>query len=67
MALAGLGAGMALVIANLPLLAGSDSLIIWSFPFIVAAFGLLGAGYAAFLRTRRPALYAALNTAISEV
>lgn len=67
LALAGLGAGMALVIANLPLLAGSDSLIIWSFPFIVAAFGLLGAGYAAFLRTRRPALYAALNTAISEV
>ncbi|MDQ7776848.1 MAG: APC family permease [Paracoccus aminovorans] len=65
--LAGLGIGLALVIANLPLLAGSDSPVIWSFPFVVAGFGLLGAGYAAFLRTRRPALYATLGAAISEV
>lgn len=67
LALAGLAIGLALVIANLPLLAGSHSPVIWSFPFVVAGFGLLGAAYAAFLRTRRPALYAALGTAISEV
>lgn len=66
-ALAGLGIGLALVIANLPLLAGTDSPVVWSFPFVVAGFGLLGAGYAAFLRTRRPALYAALGATISEV
>ncbi|MFT4014578.1 MAG: APC family permease [Paracoccus sp. (in: a-proteobacteria)] len=60
-------AGLVLVIANLPLLAGSDSPIVWSFPWIVVAFGLLGAAYAVFLRNRRPALYAALGTAISEV
>lgn len=67
LALVGLGVGLALVIANLPLLAGTDSPIIWSFPFIVAGFGLLGAAYAAVLRNRRPALYAALGTAISKV
>lgn len=65
-ALVGLGTGLGLVIANLPLLAGSDSPLIWSFPPLVLAFGLIGAAYAAFLRSRRPALYAALGTAISE-
>lgn len=66
-ALAGLAVGLVLVIANLPLLAGTDSPIIWSFPWIVAGFGLIGAGYAAFLRSRRPALYATLGATISEV
>ncbi|MBO9455739.1 APC family permease [Paracoccus sp. R12_1] len=57
----GLGTGLALVIFNLPLLAGTDSPIIWSFPWLVLAVGLLGATYAAYLRTHRPALYAALG------
>ena len=66
-ALAGLGVGLGLVIANLPLLAGSDSPVVWGFPWLVMGFGLIGAAYAIFLRSRRPALYAALGTAITEV
>ncbi len=67
LALAGLGVGLGLVIANLPLLAGSDSPVVWGFPWLVMGFGLIGAAYAIFLRSRRPALYAALGTAITEV
>jgi amino acid transporter len=67
LALAGLGLGLGLVVRNLPLLAGSDSAIIWAFPWLVAATGLAGALYALLLRTRRPALYAALGQAINEV
>lgn len=63
----GLGVGLALVIQNLPLLAGTDSAIIWSFPLLVLAFGLIGAGYAIFLRQRRPVLYDALDATITEV
>ena len=54
------------MILNLPLLAGSDSAIIWSFPWIVAAVAAAGALYAVLLRHRRPALYAALGAAITE-
>ena len=67
LALAGLVLALGLVILNLPLLAGSDSAIIWSFPWIVAAAAALGALYAILLRHRRPALYAALGAAITEV
>jgi len=67
LAVAGITAGLCLVIVNLPLLAGTDSAIVWSFPWLVAATAALGTLYAAFLRTRRPALYAALGQAITEV
>lgn len=67
LALAGLAVALGLVILNLPLLAGSDSAIIWSFPWIVAATAALGALYAFLLRHHRPALYAALGAAITEV
>lgn len=67
MALAGLTLALGLVILNLPLLAGSDSAIVWSFPWIVFATAALGAFYAILLRRRRPALYAALGAAITEV
>lgn len=66
LALAGLVVALGLVILNLPLLAGSDSAIIWSFPWIVAAVAAAGALYAVLLRHRRPALYAALGAAITE-
>ncbi|MFQ8430519.1 APC family permease [Amaricoccus sp. W119] len=66
-AVLGLGIGLGLVIRNLPLLAGSDSPVVWSFPWIVAATGAAGALFALFLRNRRPGLYAALGQAITEV
>lgn len=66
-AAAGLVTGLSLVIANLPLLAGTDSAVIWSFPWLVLGFGLIGAIYAIILRSHRPALYAALGSAITEV
>lgn len=62
----GLGTGLVLVILNLPLLAG-DSPVIWTFPWLVLVFGLIGAGYAVYLRSRRPALYDALGAAVTEV
>ena len=67
LALVGLVIGMGLVLANLPLLAGTDSPVVWFLPLIVIGTGLLGATYAAFLRNRRPALYAVLGAVISEV
>jgi amino acid transporter len=66
-ALAGLVLVLGIVILNLPLLAGTDSAIIWSFPWLVAATAAAGAVYAIVLRTRKPALYAALGQAIAEV
>lgn len=66
-ALAGLSTGLGLVVRNLPLLAGTDSAIVWSFPWLVAATAAIGALYALILRNRRPALYAALGQAITEV
>ena len=66
-ALAGLSIGLGLVIRNLPLLAGTDSAIVWAFPWLVAATAAIGALYALFIRNRRPALYAALGQAITEV
>lgn len=62
----GLGYGLVQVIVNLPLLAGSDSALVWSFPWIVLATGLGGAAYAMVLRRRRPGIYAALSTAVLE-
>lgn len=66
LAMVGIAAGLVLVILNLPLLAGTDSAIVWSFPWIVVATAALGALYALVLRNRRPALYAALGQAIGE-
>ncbi len=67
LAMAGIAMGLCLVILNLPLLAGTDSAIVWSFPWLVVATAATGALYALFLRNRRPALYAALGQAITEV
>ncbi len=57
----GLLAAAWLVIVNLPLLAGSDSILVLSFPYFVAGTGLSGALLALWLRGRRPILYAALG------
>jgi amino acid transporter len=66
-ALAGIAGGLGLVIVNLPLLAGTDSAIVWSFPWLVAATAAAGVLYALILRNRRPELYAALGQAITEI
>ncbi len=58
----GLLSAVGLVVVNLPLLAGSDSALVLSFPYLVAGAGLTGATLALWLRVRRPALYAALGT-----
>ena len=44
-----------------------DNGYIWIVLLVTMGFGLIGAAYAIFLRSRRPALYAALGTAITEV
>lgn len=67
LALAGIAAGLGLVILNLPLLAGTDSAIVWSSPWLVAATAAAGALYALVLRYRRPELYNALGQAIPEI
>lgn len=64
--MAGITGGLGLVILNLPLPADTDSAIVWAFPWLVAA-AAAGTAYALILRNRRPALYAALGQAITEV
>jgi len=60
---AGLGllSAAGLVVINLPLLAGSDSALVLSFPYLVAGTGISGASLALWLRVRKPTLYAALG------
>ena len=41
--------------------------VVWSFPWLVVAFGLLGLAYASFVRSRRPALYAALDGRLAAI
>lgn len=60
---AGLIGALGLVIANLSLLTGSESVIVGSFPYIMALVGILGAGFAIQMRGRRPDLYASLGKA----
>lgn len=60
---AGLIGSLALVIANLSLLTGSESAIVKSFPYLMALVGLLGAGFAVQMSRSRPELYAALGKA----
>lgn len=60
---AGLVGALGLVIANLSLLTGSESAIVKSFPYLMALVGILGAGFAMQMRSRRPDLYASLGKA----
>lgn len=57
----GLGIAIALVIDNIALMAGSDSLVVRLFPPLMALVGLGGGLYAWSLRRRDPARYAALG------
>ncbi|WP_137157715.1 APC family permease [Rhizobium sp. FKL33] len=62
-ALAGLLGSLGLVIANLSLLSGSESLIVKAFPYAIALVGLAGAGFALRVKSSRPDLYATLGKA----
>ena len=61
--LAGLLGALALVIANLSLLSGSESLIVKSFPYLIVLVGLLGAAFAMQIKKAKPELYASLGKA----
>lgn len=62
-ALIGLLGALSLVIANLSLLSGSESLIVKAFPYFIVLVGLLGAGFALRVKSSRPDLYATLGKA----
>ncbi|MDH4438866.1 MAG: APC family permease [Rhizobium sp.] len=61
--LIGLLGALALVIANLSLLSGSESLIVKSFPYLIVLIGLIGAAFAMQIRKAKPELYASLGKA----
>jgi amino acid transporter len=58
---AGLTGTIGVVIANLPLLSGSDSLVVASFPYIIVLVGVVGVVFALWLKSSRPSRYGALG------
>ena len=65
-AMAGLFVAIVQVILNLPLLVGSDSPLIWSFPVLVALTGFGGYAVALRIRRRDPARYHSLGHVLNE-
>lgn len=63
----GLGSMLVLVIANLPLLAGSSSPLVAGLPLFIFATGAFGALMAVYLKKRNPGLYKSLERLIEEV
>lgn len=63
LALLGILGSIVLVIINLPLLSGSESVIVKSFPLLVVLTGLIGVAFAVRIRTVKPELYASLGKA----
>lgn len=61
LALLGLLGSLWLVISNLSLLSGSESLIVACFPYAMILVGLLGAAFALQIRKTQPELYASLG------
>jgi amino acid transporter len=59
----GLGACLALMTANLELVSGSDSIVVRTFPSLLALIGAIGFGFAVWIRSRRPEIYANLGRA----
>jgi amino acid transporter len=63
---AGLLACLALMIANLSLVSGSDSPVVRAFPWLIAGVGVLGALFALWLRWRSPSAYRNLGRFFSD-
>jgi uncharacterized membrane protein len=59
----GLSACLILMASNLALVSGSDSRIVNSFPSLLALIGAVGFGFAIWVRSRRPEIYAMLGRA----
>lgn len=59
----GLGAAAVLLVANFPLLTGTDNPVINGLPWLLAAATVFGVGYALWLRAKRPARYARIARA----
>lgn len=68
-ALASLGLFFCLwqIFAHIDLLSGSDSIVARLVPFATLAVAVVGAAFAMWLRSARPALYANLGRLLSEV
>jgi len=60
---AGLGACLILMASNLALVSGSESRIVNCFPSLLALIGAIGFGFAIWVRSRRPEVYAVLGRA----
>jgi hypothetical protein len=58
---AGLAAGFLMMAGNLELVSGSNSLVVQSFPWLLLAIGLAGAGVALWIKARKPKVYAHLG------
>jgi amino acid transporter len=58
---AGLAVSFALMAANLALVSGSNSLVVQSFPYLLLAIALGGAGLALWVKAYRPKVYAHLG------
>jgi amino acid transporter len=63
LAAVGLFACLALMIANLALVSGSNSAIVKSFPLILSVLGAAGVGFALVLRMKDPSVYQQLGRA----
>jgi amino acid transporter len=63
--MAGLLVCLVLMVINLPLVSGSESPIVESFPVILALIGFAGAALAVWLKARRPDVYANLGRAFA--
>lgn len=67
LACVGLAYALYLVIDNLPILSGSDSIFVRSFPFLALAVLLIGVGLTYRIRSTRPELYARFGALLDEV
>ncbi|WP_150129106.1 APC family permease [Rhizobium phaseoli] len=62
---AGLGVCLLLMVLNLSLVSGSNSLVVDSFPIMIAVIGLGGFAFATWMRSARPGIYDNLGRAFS--
>ncbi|AKC10778.1 hypothetical protein At15955_51760 (plasmid) [Agrobacterium tumefaciens] len=65
LSMAGLIGCLILMIINLPLVSGSESLIVESFPLLVGLTGASGAALAIWMKSRKPDVYANLGRAFA--
>jgi amino acid transporter len=62
---AGLAVCVALVVSNLALISGSDSVVVKSYPIVIAFIGVAGAAVALRIKSSRPAIYSNLGRAFN--